>query len=269
MYRYRIDDDSFMVAYVDVSTDSGITAVLVNAPSNDLAVIRVGSRLAVSTGNSQTGAGFGQYKLSMDFSVTPVAAADAASSPGAVILFADVGNNAKWTAAVLQVTSANEIVRASPHFVLNKDSTIGINSNAGKDSSGALISYTFNAASSSSSPSRVALFTSTSDKVCSSPDETHFSVMELKAGVGGVSASGSSGGSTEVDIAGTVSGLAGLSTGSVYVSDTRGNLIQSSIFLGATYAPLYDYVETDSTIVSMDSVVGIAVSDSKIALVSV
>jgi hypothetical protein len=174
-------------------------------------------------------------------------------------MYADTTNGAKWTVAVMEVTQSNEIVRSSPDFVLNKGSTLGIDSDH--------YGLSFETAMSSASDSRVAFFTTVSDGNCSKPAIADLSVFENMPSVAGI-ATASSGSSVSVQLGGIVSGLSGLRPGAVYYSDSRGNLIQSNIAYGriSGYSALSDYLETDSVIITLDSVVGVALSNSSLAL---
>jgi hypothetical protein len=264
----RIDSSTAMVAYVDDSTGGGISLVLVHATTDDLLAVRYGARLAVTTGATQTGK-YSTYTyngqlyvsyLAMDFSLTSVGSTTDASQSSAVLLYSDVSNDAKWTMAMVDVTPSRGIVTSAPQIVLNKDSTVGIDAqNYG---------LSFEAATSAASSSSVALFTTISDGLCTSVSTSSFSVLEVRAPLGGVSTAASSSSTTPVQIGGVISGLKGLTPGAVYYSDAHGNLIQGNIPYGrsAGISALSSYVETDSVIVTLDSLVGVATSTSSIAL---
>lgn len=263
----RIDSNTAIVAFVDDSTGGGITLVIVEATQNDRVPVRFGSRFSVSTGNSQIpkyneytyqGTVYVDY-LSMDFSVTPLGSVEDSSNPGVAVMYADITNEAKWTLAMVEITSDYEIVRSSPHFVVNKGSTLGIDS----DNYG----LTFETVMSAASSSRVGLFTTISSGDCNQFAISDLSLIEVKASARGIVTDASST-SAQVQLSGVVSGFSGLVPGASYYSDTRGNLVMNSLPSGrtSTYSSLYDYIETGSSMITLDSKVGVAISDTSLAL---
>lgn len=253
----RIDDSTAMVAFVDPTTEGGLTTVLVDATSDPLTPVRFGSRLEVTTGNTQIDISRdgGSFFLSMDFALTSLGSVESSSNPGAVLLFADVNNKGRMTAAALEVTNSQQIVRSSPQFVLNPTTNLNVNAQNPP--------LTFETAVSASSSSGVAFFSTISSGDCSVPAISDFSLLEAKAVSAGVMSSGSN-----LLIGGIASGYQNLATGTVYYSDTRGGLVASNVPYGrsAGYSALNDYIETDSVIVTLDALVGVAISDSAISL---
>ena len=252
-----------MVGFVDDATGGGITLVTVVATQQDRVPVRFGSRYSLTTGNAQIPKYYqvGIYSgyLSMDFSLTSVGSVEDASNPGVAVMFADVVNDAKWTLALVEVTAAYEIVRSSPQFVLDKGSTLGIDGDS--------YSLTFETAMSAASSNRVGLFTTISSGDCTQLAVSDLSVLEVKPAASGM-ATATSASSAQIQLNGVVNGFSGLVPGASYYADTRGNLIMSTLPYGSvsSYSSLYDYIETESTIVTLDAKVGVAISDTSLAL---
>ena len=65
-----------------------------------------------------------------------------------------------------------------------------------------------------------------------------------------------------------MTGFTGLTPGTVYYADTRGDLVEGNIGYGrmSGYSVLDDYIETAGVILTLDALVGLAVSNTSVLL---
>lgn len=247
----RINNNTAVVVYADPKINYGIRCqvitVIDQGGSFEQQVV-FGSSWTLTTGQALTVSNAGYMDIDIE--------AITEENRDFMVLYSDVSNNGDMTAVMGQITTAGEVVRASPDITLN----------SGND---AIMSgiYSWGALSTGDSTvygSRTAILYALADSDCSTDATTRFNFMEIKPKPLGLIAPTAAVTSTisvaeigdertqairrrattastatavsdiTVTVSGTSTGWTGLSAGSEYYTDTMGSLRSSDSYYGRT-----------------------------------
>lgn len=263
-----VSNVTVILAYSDAESNSGIRAQAVTLESGGESVI-LGASWLVTSGEALI--------ASENSTISDLDVATISTNGDFLVLFTDASNGGAATAVTGTITLAGEITPTSPSFVLTKASS---SSADGGDDDLAEESFVWGAVSAGSKTpwgSKIAILTSITDTVCSGTTaSTSFDFMEvMPKPVGIVNAKKDSSSSNVI-----VSGLAGslesnLLPGMQYYANTMGALVPANVYYGrgvstsiganfGTSSQNYVYDEDTDTIVTFESLVGMAVSPSQL-----
>jgi len=264
----RIDNSSAIFTFADVSTNFGLTSIIVSIDSNSL--VTFGSSISFSSGRTLS---LVQTYLLMDLDVVVISNSQSPSlsNPSPVkflILYSDISNGGALTTTAGMITRSGELVRVSPDFLLNSG-------NPNTDTF-----YTWGAlavAGSNNSPEnlRVVIANSLTKSTCTSPSTTSVSSIHMMPSPYGVAITGNTGpGSiSEILLSGSYSipGRNDLKSGGVYLTNTVGEIIGGDVMFGSDYSTnpkelYYSDEKTDTLIDIEKSFIGVAIDSSTINL---
>eukprot|EP00595_Chromulina_sp_UTEXLB2642_P003644 CAMPEP_0196768490 /NCGR_PEP_ID=MMETSP1095-20130614/42837_1 /TAXON_ID=96789 ORGANISM="Chromulina nebulosa, Strain UTEXLB2642" /NCGR_SAMPLE_ID=MMETSP1095 /ASSEMBLY_ACC=CAM_ASM_000446 /LENGTH=212 /DNA_ID=CAMNT_0042138193 /DNA_START=1117 /DNA_END=1755 /DNA_ORIENTATION=+ len=182
------------------------------------------------------------------------------------VLYSDINNGGAMELSLLQLTSTGSLVKQSPEFVIS----------SGNPDFESLYRWgAITAGSTKTSTNQLIIASVLTQTNCSNYDTSiELSLYENKPALLGLSTISSSTISPSTSTAtavltGTVSGFTGLSPGYAYYSTTKGTIVRGNQYFGHVSSGFSEYYvdsTADSVIVSLDSYIGIAISDSTILL---
>eukprot|EP01035_Chromulina_nebulosa_P018760 gene18760-24527_t len=266
----RISNTTAVLVYTDALYDNAIRAVVVNI-NPVVNAITYSAALSVTDGQALISLTSG---IIMDIDTTTlnsdfILGSDGNSNSGSAtiaVLYSDINNGGAMELSLVQLTSTGSLVQQSPEFVLS----------SGNPSFESLYRWgAISAASTKTSTNQLIIASVLTQTVCNDyTTSIEISLYENKPAVLGLSTITSSTISPTTSTAtavltGTVSGFTGLSPGYAYYSTTKGTIVRGNQYFGHVSSGFSEYYvdsTADSVIVSLDSYIGIAISDSTILL---